>query len=163
MGIASLEEIYRLYFNDVFRFILSMSRNETIAEDITSETFMKAMVSLDKFEGKCDIRVWLCQIAKNSYLHYLEKKENSCVSIDDVSVADTFDMEQIFAESETATQIYRLLHTLAEPYKEVFYLRTFCNLSFKQIGLIFEKSDNWACVTYHRAKAKIQKQMEVSQ
>lgn len=76
MGDANLEEVYKLYFGDVYLFALKLSKNEVIAEDITSETFMKAMAAMDQFEGKCDIRVWLCQIAKNSYLHYLEKKSN---------------------------------------------------------------------------------------
>lgn len=156
----SLEEVYKLYFQDVYRFALRLSKNEAVAEDITSETFMKALDSMDRFQGKCDTRVWLCQIAKNSYLHHLEKKENRNVSIEDVEKADPFDLEEALVQGETAAAVYRLVHTLEEPYKEVFYLRTFCDLSFRQIGQIFEKSDNWACVTYHRAKAKIQKQME---
>ena len=160
MGDANLEEVYKLYFGDVYLFALKLSKNEVIAEDITSETFMKAMAAMDQFEGKCDIRVWLCQIAKNSYLHYLEKKSNRDVPIDEIAVADPFDMEQAFTQSETAAQIYAIVHALNEPYKEVFYLRTFCDLSFQQIGRIFQKSDNWACVTYHRAKAKIQQRLE---
>ena len=121
---------------------------------------MKAMAAMDQFEGKCDIRVWLCQIAKNSYLHYLEKKSNRDVPIDEIAVADPFDMEQAFTQSETAAQIYAIVHALNEPYKEVFYLRTFLRPELSANRPDIPKSDNWACVTYHRAKAKIQKRME---
>ncbi|MDR0890013.1 MAG: sigma-70 family RNA polymerase sigma factor [Oscillospiraceae bacterium] len=163
MANADLEKVYKLYFNDVYLFVLRMSRNAAIAEDITSETFMKALTSLDRFEGKCDIRVWLCQIAKNSYLHFLQKRANTNSPLDEIAIADTFDIEEAFAQSETATQLHKYLHILEEPYKEVFYLRTFCALRFKEIGQIFEKSDNWACVTFHRAKAKILKEWEANQ
>ena len=64
---SSIEEIYREYFQDVYLYILRLSGNEHIAEDITSDTFFKAIKSLASFRGDCDIRVWLCQIAKNSY------------------------------------------------------------------------------------------------
>lgn len=161
MEYADLEEVYKLYFPDVYLFVLRMSKNEAVAEDITSETFMKAMASLNRFEGKCSVRVWLCQIAKNSYLHYLEKRENTHEPLEADAVADPAEPEQALLRAETAAQLYRLLHTLEEPYKEVFYLRTFCELSFSQIGGIFDRNANWACVTYHRAKAKIQRQMEV--
>ena len=66
-SVTEFEKIYRTYFNDVFLYIRRLSNNEQIAEEITSETFYKAMRSIDSFRGDCDIRVWLCQIAKNSY------------------------------------------------------------------------------------------------
>lgn len=155
------EKIYVRYFNDVFLFLKKLSKDESIAEEITSETFFKAMRSIDTFRGETDIRVWLCQIAKNCYFSHL-KKQQKIIDIDEVEFTDNKSTieEQILKQSD-AMQIHRLLHDLAEPYKEVFMLRVFGELSFKQIADIFQKTDNWACVTYHRARNKILSQMEV--
>lgn len=155
------EKIYVRYFNDVFLFLKKLSKDESIAEEITSETFFKAMRSVDTFRGETDIRVWLCQIAKNCYFSYL-KKQQKIIDIDEVECTDSKSTieEQILNQSD-AMRIHHLLHDLAEPYKEVFMLRVFGELSFKQIADIFQKTDNWACVTYHRARNKILSQMEV--
>ena len=155
------EKIYMRYFNDVFLFLKKLSKDESIAEEITSETFFKAMRSIDTFRGDTDIRVWLCQIAKNCYFSYL-KRQQRFVDITDIEFADSIGTieEQILNRSDVM-QIHLLLHNLDEPYKEVFMLRVFGELSFKQIAKIFQKTDNWACVTYHRAKNKILEQMEV--
>lgn len=155
------EKIYVRYFNDVFLFLKKLSKDESIAEEITSETFFKAMRSIETFRGETDIRVWLCQIAKNCYFSHL-KKQQKIIDIDEVEFTDSKSTieEQILNQSD-AMQIHRLLHDLAEPYKEVFMLRVFGELSFKQIADIFQKTDNWACVTYHRARNKILSQMEV--
>jgi RNA polymerase sigma-70 factor (ECF subfamily) len=156
------EEIYIRYFNDVFLFLKKLSKDEGIAEEITSETFFKAMRSIDTFRGEVDIRVWLCQIAKNCYFSHL-KKQQRVVDIDDIEFADNKDPieEQILKQSDVM-RIHLLLHNLAEPYKEVFMLRVFGELSFKQIAYIFRKTDNWACVTYHRARNKILMQTEAN-
>ena len=154
------EKIYKRYFNDVFLFLKRLSKDGSIAEEITSETFFKAMHSIDNFRGETDVRVWLCQIAKNCYFSYL-KKQQRIENIDDIDFPDNQDtIEEQIAKQYDAMQIHLLLHNLAEPYKEVFMLRVFGELSFKQIADIFQKTDNWACVTYHRARNKILTQME---
>ena len=154
------EKIYIRYFNDVFLFLKKLSKDGSIAEEITSETFFKAMHSIDNFRGETDVRVWLCQIAKNCYFSYL-KKQQRIENIDDIDFPDNQDtIEEQIAKQYDAMQIHLLLHNLAEPYKEVFMLRVFGELSFKQIADIFQKTDNWACVTYHRARNKILTRME---
>ncbi len=162
-SVIQLEQIYKAYFNDVYRYVLRLSKNESIAEDITCDTFFKAMKSLDSFRGDCDIRVWLCQIAKNSYFSYI-KKEKRNTTLDDEVVTRLEDTEESAEEkaisNNDAERIRGLLHELKEPYKEVFMWRVYGELSFKQIGEIFEKTENWACVTYHRAKGMIGKRME---
>jgi RNA polymerase sigma factor (sigma-70 family) len=158
--VAEFEDTYNLYFKDVFLYIYSLSGDKHIAEDITSETFMKAIQSIDSFKGNCDIRVWLCQIAKNSYFSYL-RKIKKFVDIEALpEKADDQDVEQIISSSETSMKIHEVLHNLGEPYKEVFSLRVFGELSFKQIAYLFGKSENWACVTYHRTRKKIKERME---
>lgn len=157
------EQIYRTYFKDVFLYIRRLAKDESIAEEITSEAFFKAMHSLHSFRGDCEIRVWLCQIAKNCYLSY-RKKQQHFIDLDESDtspdIAAPDDVEAEIIKQNDTMQIHRFLHELPEPYKEVFMLRVLGELSFKQIGAIFHKTENWACVTYHRAKTKIAEKME---
>ncbi len=153
------EQIYSTYFESVYRYIWKLSGDEHIAEEITSETFLKAMKSIGDFRDECDMRVWICQIAKNTYYSYL-KKNHRTVSVDETelqSITDpnAFIDEQIGIQDE-AQQIRKALHTMSDPYKEVFMWRVFGELSFKEIGALYGKTDNWACVTYHRARKMIQ-------
>ena len=154
------EEIYAIYFSDVYMYIRRLSRDEHLAEEITSETFFKAMNSIESFRGDCDIRVWLCQIAKNCYFTYL-KKTQRIDSIEDIEIAEQSEnFEERFFQKDAAMQIQKVLHDIPDPYKEVFMWRVFAEMSFKQIGQIFHKSENWACVTYHRARKMIKERLE---
>ena len=154
-----LEEIYKKYFKDVYLFIYSISKDRHIAEDMTSETFLKAMKSIDDFKGNCDIKVWLFQIAKNSYYSYLRKNKD-LLNLDIISDKDeSTDVEKAILSSEESKEIQRIIHKLPEPYREIFTLRFFGELSFKEIGDLFGKTDNWACVTFHRARNKIREEM----
>lgn len=156
---TELEEIYNNYFKDVYFFIYSLSKDKHIAEDLTSETFIKAIKSIESFKGNCDIKVWLFQIAKNSYYSYIRKHKN-LIELDSVpEIKDDFDIEKSVISSEESMKIHEILHNLSEPYKEVFSLRVFGELSFRQIGSLFGKTDNWACVTFHRARNKIREEM----
>ena len=156
------EQIYDKYFKSVYRYIRKLSGDEHVAEEITSETFLKAMKSIGDFRGECDMRVWICQIAKNTYYSYLRKSKR-ITSVDETelqSIVDTnaFIEEQIGIQDETQ-QIRKILHTMPEPYKEIFMWRVFGELSFKEIGDLYNKTDNWACVTYHRARKMIQSRL----
>lgn len=160
---TEFEEIYRRYFDDVYRYIRALSGDEALAEEVTSETFFKAMRALGGFRGECDIRVWLCQIAKNCYYTQL-KKAGRTDSIDDIKLAELpsgeSSLEQQCIRNDEAARIRTILHQVPEPYKEVFLWRVFAQLSFRQIGDLFGKSENWACVTYHRARTMIRARME---
>lgn len=150
------EEIYKTYFEDVYKYLRGLTVNEHLAEELTSETFYKAMRAIDSFKGECDVRVWLCQIAKNTYFSYLRKK-NKEISLEDCEEIhiEKDNIERLLVNKDLAFKIHQMLHTIKEPYKEVFTLRVFGELSFKQIAIIFGKSEHWACVTYHRAKEMI--------
>lgn len=158
------EKIYDTYFDDVYLYVRRLSGNEHIADEIASETFFKAMSSIKNFRGECDIRVWLCQIAKNSYFSYL-KKNGKTIGFDDVKLQDLADPNALLPrkipnEKEDIWQAQKAVHTLPELYREVFMWRVFADLSFKQIGELFHKTDNWACVTYHRARKMIKSRLE---
>lgn len=148
------EQIYRLYFRDVYAFMLSLSRNETIAEEITQETFYKALQNIEQYKGKSKMNVWLCQIAKNTYFTQMEKQRRLQPELTEQQ-DDKF-VEQQFLQKEDAFYLHQLLHRLDEPYKEVFTLRIFGELPFVQISQLFGKTESWARVTFHRAKRKIQ-------
>ena len=155
-----IEWVYKEYFKDVFLYVMGLSGDKYIAEEIASETFFKAINGLSSFQGKCDIRVWLCQIAKNCYFSYLRKNKKYIELKNLEDQVYEANMEQVILDAETSERVHRILHNLEEPYKEVFTLRTFGELSFKQIASLFSKTENWACVTYHRAKNKIIERME---
>ena len=157
----NIEEIYNLYFDDVYKYLCGITRDKNLSEEITSDTFFKAMKNLASFKGECDVRVWLCQIAKNTYYSYL-KKEKKVTNIEDISEVSTDEnsIEEMLVDKELAFALHQKLHNLKEPYKEVFSLRVFGELSFKQIGLLFGKNEHWACVSYHRAKQLIKGGLE---
>ena len=154
---TDFQEVYDLYFKDVYKYALSLSRDPDIAEEVTQETFFKALKSIDSFRGQCRLYVWLCQIAKNTYFTYAGKQAKA-VAEREVSSGET--MEEKLLTKETAFEIHKLLHNLPEPYKEVFSLRVFGELSFSQIGELFGKTESWARVTYHRARLKIKEELK---
>ncbi|MBQ8447708.1 MAG: sigma-70 family RNA polymerase sigma factor [Clostridia bacterium] len=162
---TDFEQIYNTYFNDVYLYILRLSGNAHIAEEITSETFFKAMKSINSFRGDCGVRVWLCQIAKNCYYSYV-KKNNRTERVEEEELAMLPDVspgvEEELARRDEVERIQKVLHEIGEPYREVFMWRVYAELSFKQIAQIFGKSENWACVTYHRARKKILEGLEVN-
>lgn len=157
---TAFEEVYRTYFKDVQLYLLALCKDPGLAEELTALTFFRALHSLNQFRGDCDIRTWLFTIAKNCYLSHL-RKENRELPLEYAVNRDPGPpLEDIVADQQQAIQIHKILHLLPEPYKEVFSLRVFGQLSFGTIGEIFGKSQNWACVTYHRARQKIKNEME---
>ena len=146
------EEVYRLYFADVYKYILALSRDEAVAEEVTQETFFKALTAVDSFRGDCQLRVWLCQIARNQYLSLGRERQKFS---DTAPEQGDSGIEAGFADREDALRLHVLLHGLPEPYKEVFSLRTFGELPFSQIGALFGKTESWARVTYFRARQKL--------
>ena len=157
------EQVYQTYFKSVYRYIRRLSGDEQLAEEITSETFVQVLRSIGSFRGDCDLRVWICQIAKNTYYTHL-KKQNRIAVLDEeawLALADpAAPVEERLDAKEDAQRIRALLHALPEPYKEVFMWRTLGELSFAEIGALYGKTANWACVTYHRARQQIKTGME---
>lgn len=153
------EKIYSEYYDIVFRYVLTLCLDEEWAEEITQEAFFKALKSIDTFRGECKLNVWLCQIAKNTF--YTAAKKKKRLADYPVEIIQNDDsVEQKICDKETALQIHQLLHTLQEPYKEVFWMRTFGELSFKEIGILFHKTESWARVIYHRARVKIKEDIK---
>ena len=154
------EDIYENYFKDVCRLCLSLTKNEENAEDLAQETFVKALSAIDTFDGSKDIRAWLFTIAKNTFFSECRKKK----WIADGEVPEEMpsaeqDILEVISDKESAVLIHKYLHSMKEPYKEVFHLRVFGELDFEVIGNIFGKSASWARVTFYRAKNEIKNYM----
>lgn len=120
---------------------------------------MKAMEHIEKFDGRCQLYVWICQIAKNTYFSY-QKRQKRFVNDRLEFVHPERSPEESCVEKEVVNQLYSLLEELPDPYREVFSLRVFGELSFSQIGTIFGKTDSWARLVYHRAKIKLKEDLD---
>ena len=154
----SIDSIYRAYFTDVYRYCLKLCGNADEAEELTGETFMKAMQKLDSYRGDCEVRVWLCQIAKNKFLS--DRRKQTPEPLSDTLESPMDSPEELAVRSDQAERISEAVHRLDEPYKEVFLLRVYGEMPFEQIGKLFGKTGNWACVTFHRAKTRIKAELE---
>ncbi len=152
------DQIYADYYSEVYKFVLSLCQNHSLAEEITQESFFKALKSIDSFNGNSKISTWLCKIARNTLFSYTKKHNRQVDYPLDIILSDE-NIEEQFADKETAYAIHKVLHKLNEPYKEVFWLRIFGELSFAQIGALFEKTESWARVTYYRAKIMIKEEL----
>lgn len=156
-----IDEIYRKYTLPLKRFVMSLCHNETLAEDVVAETFYRAIKNIDSFkEG--NIFTWLCTIAKNIFLNTVSRKENGNVSLDDENVtepASPDSIEEAYIKKEEKMELYRQLQTLEPVERDVVYLRIFAELSYKEIGDILHKSENWTRVTYFRCKEKLKQRM----
>ena len=114
----NFEDIYDAHFKDVYHFMLSLCKNHGIAEEITQETFVKALENFDTFKGNSKVNTWLCQIAKNLYFNALNKDKRLDYNHDTEGiVADDFVHRLI--DNEDSLKIHKLVHTLPEPYKEI--------------------------------------------
>lgn len=154
-----IEKLYLDYFSVVYKYVLSISRDPLTAEEITQETFFKAMKKIDSFRGDCSIKVWLCQVAKNLYYDDL-KKQSRFEEMPEEYVDESLSVEEAMVLDVDRKLVNKILHSLKEPYKEVFTLRTYGELSFSEIAELFKKTTSWARVTYHRARMMIKEEMD---
>ena len=155
------ETLYKNYYPQVYRYILKLCGDEILAEEITQETFFKVLKNVGNFKGECKFSVWVCQIAKNTlYTHLKKKKRLTDFSVEALEIESGESIENLLSDKDMALKIHEVLHVLKEPYREVFWMRTFGELSFLEIARIHKKTESWARVTYHRAKMKIKEELE---
>lgn len=157
----SMDEIYQAYAKTVYKYLLSRTRDADLAEELVQETFYQAIRSIDRFDGSCQISTWLCAIAKNLWLSYQRKHphmEQLEDIIDEPGLATASAESEVFQNS-SRVELMKKLHVCPEPFREVLYLRIFGNLSFREIGEIMGKTENWARVTFYRGKEKLRKEL----
>jgi len=150
-----IEEIYKKYFETVNKYLFCLTHNNDISEELTQETFYKAVQKINSFKGDCKISVWLCQIAKNLWYDELRKKEkiSNITDIEDFITPNK--TEETVISNNNKMILYQKLQKLDEKTREVIYLRITGELSFKEIGTILNKTENWARVTFYRGKQKL--------
>ena len=139
----------------VFRFLMKLCGDVSLAEELTQETFFRAYMNISALRNEEKVAVWLCQIAKNTYFAWFNEQKRKQPISQPISANSTPDLAELFEEKELAGRAFSVLHALEEPYKEVFMLSVFGGLSLKDISAMFGKSESWARVTYYRAKQKI--------
>ena len=148
------QELLCAEYEAVYRYVLSLCRSDSEAQDITQETFLKAMKAAERFQGNSSLYTWLCAIAKNLWLNRCRRAAREIPAVMDISDSAP-SPEQCILDEDLSMQVHQILHALPEPYKEVFSLRLFGQLSFAQIARVFSKTESLARVTYHRARKMI--------
>ena len=180
-----MEEVYRRHAQTVYRYLLSRTGNSDIAEELTQETFYQAVKNANKFNGSCTVVTWLCAIAKNKLYEHMRKKNrelliddaesapvnsqitkagrsekrmisnDSAARLQDVQTVTSAEAEII--SSENRIELMRALQQLDPGMREVIYMRLFGELSFREIGEVLGRSENWARVNYYRGKERLKK------
>lgn len=156
---ANFSEVYTKYAKQVYRFLLSLSGSEQQAEELTQQTFYKAFLHIDRFEGRSSLYTWLCGIGKNEWLMACRKK--TLLPLDEImQVEEAEGVETAVLRRETQIAVRRALLALPEPYRDVLIMRTYGEVPFAQIAAAHGKSESWAKVTYFRGKDRLRKELE---
>jgi len=147
-----MDELYRQNSQIVYHFLYSLCKDASLAEDLTQETFLRALESLERYDGSCKVSTWLCQIAKHLLYQYWAKQKRECkVELSDQLIAGENTETQAMNKVELE-QVWDELQKLSESMRQVVTLRVLSDFSFKEIGAMLGKSENWARVTFYRAK-----------
>lgn len=159
-GLRAIEAVYRAYFQDVRRYALSLCKEQALAEDLAQETFLKAMDNIHTFRGECELRFWLLRITRNLFLSHL-RKQGRLIPMAEVPEETAWqDPGDSLAREEEGKNALRAVLALPEPARAIVLLRAREGLAFKDIAALYRKSENWACVTYHRARNQLLKALE---
>jgi len=161
--VQNMDELYKEYFQTVFKYMFCMTRDADLSEELTQETFYQAIKTYGKFRGDCKVSVWLCQIAKNLfYKEYASRKRKMENSTNDISrdLQSRECVEKDVMAKETKVELYQRIQSLDEKTRDVMYLRLTGELSFREIGEILLKNETWARVTFYRGKQKLAKEVK---
>lgn len=152
----AFEKLYETYYMRVYSYTMTLAGKQHMAEEITQEAFYKAFTAKSAFRGESNEVTWLCAIARNLFLDEMRRQSKSTETDLDANADSGINIESEVEDRDASYRIHQALQELEEPYRRVFELRIFGELSFREIGDICEKTENWARVTYHRAKLKLQ-------
>ena len=155
---ADFEELFSENYAFILKYLTKLCRDPSLAEELTQETFFRAYMNLSQLRDRDKAPVWLCQIAKNSYYAWYNASRKT-EELDEALVSDTPDLAESLIRKELSAEAFSRLHELEEPYKEVFLLHVFANLSLKEISTLFGKSESWTRVTFFRARKKLKEKL----
>ena len=152
---SAFQKVYETYAQPVYRFLLTLAGNEDLAEELLQETFYQAFQHIDRFEGRCSLYTWLCQIGKNAWIKECRRNRRySEIGLEDLPLLSVSPEEQAIAKDEYR-RIHKAIQALEEPYRDVFIMHAIGGVKLKEIALIYGKSESWARVSFYRAKQKI--------
>lgn len=157
----TFEKLYETYYMRVYSYVMTLAGKQCMAEEITQEAFYRAFTAKNAFRGESNAMTWLCAIARNLFYDEMRRQSKSTKALPDMDADSGVNIEREVEDRDTSYRIHLALNELEEPYRRVFGLRIFGELSFREIGGICEKTENWARVTYHRAKIKLQERVNV--
>ena len=153
-----IDSVYRKHAEFVYKYLFSLCHEEDTAEELLQETFYQAIKSAKRYDGSCKVTTWLCQIAKHLWYQELERRRKyQSSTLHEHTISEEKMVEEKLCQREQVMEIFQRVHILDETSKELFYLRVMGDFSFKEIGQIFNKNENWARVTFYRVKQKIMK------
>ena len=152
-----IEKIYEEYFETVNKYLFCLTHNNDISEELTQETFYKAVQKIHTYKGECKMSVWLCQIAKNLWYDQCRKNKKILKTEESelLEVQDLTSLEEQIISNDEKIILYKKMQSLDEKTREVMYLRITGELTFKEIGVILNKTENWARVTFYRGKNRL--------
>ena len=162
MRSETCERLYNAHYMRVFSYVMTLAGDRHLSEEITQDAFFRAFSKPAEFRNESDEVTWLCAIAKNCFVDETRRRDKTSQIPEDLPSAGK-SIEQQVTDKDSSFRIHAALHTMDEPYREVFELRIFGELSFSQIGTIFGKTENWARVTYHRARLKLMERIDKQQ
>lgn len=152
-----IEDICNKYYQKVYKYLISLSHNPNVAEELTQETFCIAIKEINKFKGNCEIITWLCIIAK--HLYYKDSKKKIYENIDEIAEIPSISIEDTYIFTQDRLELYKEIQKLTENERNVIYLRLL-GLSFKEISEVIGKNETWAKVVFHRGKKELTRYMK---
>jgi len=154
---STFQKIYEENARKLYGFLFSLTGNKVLAEELMQETFFQALKSFDKFEGRCSVYTWLCQIGKNAWLKEVKRnKRYSEMELNDLDILDNSPpMDELLIKKDEYIRARKALLNLEEPYRNVFILHAISEIKLKEIASLYGKTESWARVTYYRARMKI--------
>lgn len=157
----SVEQVYKEHAQTVYRYLLSITRDAHLSEELTQETFYQAVKSIGKYDSSCKMSTWLCSIAKNVLRTYQRKHPIMDEMVEQIPLKDQ--TEDVVLANMSKVNLFKNLQKMEGETKDVLYFRLFGELSFKEIGEILGRTENWARVTYYRGKEKLRKELELDE
>lgn len=157
------DEIYKLYSKSIYRYLLYLTGDHHLSEDLLQETFYNAFKAIHKFEGRSKVSTWLYTIARNTFLKDRNKSKKSGEMLSQDGEIDKMDFEMpdtIVERRDSMKAVMEAIGRLDENYRQVVLLRSIGELSFRDIGNMLNKNENWARITFYRAKLKLKKEMD---
>lgn len=154
-----MEQLYRAHYGFIYKFLLSLCRDASLAEELTQETFFRAYINLRRLRKENSAAVWLCSIARNLYYAWYNEHKK-LLPLDAGTEAAAPDMAEAVETKALSAQAMECLLQLEPPYREVFELYVFGGVPLGEISQLFGKSESWARVTFYRAKQQIMERMK---